>query len=142
MNGFGTRIARRREHRGDVEVALDAKRLIGDADVNRAAIGVGIQRDRADAEPAASARNAARDLAAVGDQDFGEHQAALRFSRNEAMPSLPSGEPRISAMCFAVSATSASSGRRPATARISALILAWASGPPAIRCLSRPSMVG
>ena len=34
------------------------------------------------------------------------------------MPSRPSAEPRISAICFAVSATSASSGRRPATARI------------------------
>jgi hypothetical protein len=48
------------------------------------------------------AHDAAGDLAAVRDQDFGEHQDALRFSRNEAMPSLPSGETRISAMRFAV----------------------------------------
>src|ERR1051325_1805116 len=76
------------------------------------------------------AHHAAGDLAAVGDQDFGEHQDALRFSRKAAMPSRPSGETRISAMRFAVSAASTSStGRRP-TSRISALILAWASRPP------------
>ena len=47
------------------------------------------------------------------------------------MPSLPSGETRISAMRFAVSAIMASSTGPAATVRIRSLIFAMRLGPPA-----------
>src|SRR5262249_53906437 len=140
MNGLRSARARRAEYRVDVEITLDAQRLVGRLYVQRVAVGIGIHSHRAHAQAPSRTHDAAGDLAAVGDQDFLEHQAALRFSRNEAMPSRPSGETRISAMRFAVSAASASSTGRPATARISSLILRCACGPPCMRWATRPSI--
>ena len=60
-------------------------RLVGHRDMARAAVGVGKDRDRLDAEPPRRLDDPAGDLAAIGDQDLGEHQTAhfgLRLSRN------------------------------------------------------------
>src|SRR5712671_5311211 len=108
----------------------------------RIAIGVRVHRNSADAEAARGADHAAGDLAAVGDQDFFEHQEGLRFSRKDAIPSLPSGETRTSAMLFAVSAISASSSGRLAIERMSCFIFLWASGPPASKSLVSFSING
>ena len=71
--------------------------LVGHRDVARVAVGVGIDRDRLDAEPPRRLDDPAGDLAAIGDQDLGEHLAyqsgsyrrgaacAWRF-RNALMP--------------------------------------------------------
>src|SRR5262249_52424517 len=67
----------------DVEIAVlrrrrpDADRLVGHGDVERVHIGIGIDRDGADAEPARRAHDAARDLTPVGDQELGEHRCWL-----------------------------------------------------------------
>jgi len=69
------------DQRGDVEVGLrplpgtDADRLVRLAQVDRVRVGLGVDRDRLDAELAAGAQDALRDLAAVGDQDSSEHGA-------------------------------------------------------------------
>jgi len=75
-------------------------------------------RHRADAHPPRCAHDAAGDLAAIGDQDFPENHFGLRFSRNDAMPSLLRPTGAISAMRRAVSPRSVSSSGRPATWRI------------------------
>ena len=59
------RLARRR--RADADV------VVGEANVERLAIGLGVHGDRLHAELAAGADDAQRDLAAVGDEDFLEH---------------------------------------------------------------------
>ena len=70
------------EDRGDIEVALgrgrraDAVRLVGQPHVQRVAVGLGIDRDRADAQLAAGGGDADGDLAPVGDQDRGERPAS------------------------------------------------------------------
>jgi hypothetical protein len=43
--------------------------------MRRAGVGVGIDRDRLDAHALGGADHPARDFAAIGDQDLGEHQA-------------------------------------------------------------------
>jgi hypothetical protein len=48
--------------------------LVGEADVQRVAVDVGVDRDRRDPELAAGADDAHGDLAAVGDQDLVEHR--------------------------------------------------------------------
>ena len=63
------------------QVALARRRpadmdgLVGHRDVARVAVGVGIDGDRLDAEPPRRLDDPAGDLAAIGDQDLGEHQA-------------------------------------------------------------------
>ncbi len=47
----------------------DQMRLVGDARVQRACVGLGVDRDHAQAEPLCGARDANGDLAAVGNQD-------------------------------------------------------------------------
>src|SRR6476619_6211804 len=72
------------DDRGHVEVALrrgcrtDADGFVGELDVLRVAIGLRIDHNRLDADLAARALDAQRDLAAVGDQDLLEHQGARR----------------------------------------------------------------
>ena len=70
----------------NVEVGLarrrraDADVVVGEAHVQRFAVGLRIHGDRLDAEFAAGADDAQRDLAAVGDQDLLEHAAATSRS--------------------------------------------------------------
>ena len=54
--------------------AADAMRFVGEAHVLRIGVGVGEHRDGADAEPARGTDDPAGDFAAVGDEDFVEHQ--------------------------------------------------------------------
>ena len=52
--------------------------LVGEAHVQRVAVDVGVDGDRLDAQLAAGADHAHRDLAAVGDQDLLEHAGSER----------------------------------------------------------------
>ena len=61
------RLARRR--------GADADVVVGEAHVQRLAVGLGIDGDRLNAELAAGADDAQRDLAAIGDQNFLKHQS-------------------------------------------------------------------
>ena len=82
MHGGGARRPRGLDDARDVEIALayggrpDEHRLVGAAHVGRVAVGLRVDGDGADAEATAGAEDAAGDLAAVGDQDFGEHGAS------------------------------------------------------------------
>ena len=66
-----------------VQVALarrrraDRIRRVRDTDVQRVAVGVAVDGDRADAEIVAGANDAKRDLAAIGDEDGGERRSPL-----------------------------------------------------------------
>ena len=51
----------------------DAHRFVGLAHERHSGVDVGMHRDRADAERLRGADDAARDLAAVGDQKRGDH---------------------------------------------------------------------
>ena len=79
--------ARRIDQRVDGEIALarrrrpDRNRHVADADMERAGIGLGIDRDGAHAEPLRGARDTNRDLTAVGDQDRREHGYAISPGR-------------------------------------------------------------
>ena len=74
MHGLGAALARRFDHALDVEIAVarprrpEQHRLIGHGDMHRVAVGLGIDRDRAQAHRPRGADDAAGDLAAVGDQ--------------------------------------------------------------------------
>ena len=78
------------DDRRHVQVAVEAPRradadvLVGEAHVQRVLVGLRVDRDRLDAELAARADDAQRDLAAVRDQDLIEnigHQGfAAHFS--------------------------------------------------------------
>ena len=59
----------------DGELAADRDDLVAGDGERRAAVGVGGDRDRRDAEPLRRAGDARDDLAAVGDQDRREHAA-------------------------------------------------------------------
>ena len=73
------------EHGIVVEVALgktraaDAIRLVGELHMQRVRIGCGVDGNGLDAHIAARADNTDRDLAAVGDEHFIEHEAFLTF---------------------------------------------------------------
>ena len=79
MDGLGAGDLGRGDDPGDVEVALPARRvadahvLVGEADVEGVAVGLGIDRHRPHAQLAAGADHPERDLAPVGDQDLAEH---------------------------------------------------------------------
>jgi hypothetical protein len=64
--GRKVRLARRRRP--------DRHGFVGELDVARAAVGFRVDRDRPDAHPVRALHHAARNLAAVGDQDFLEHR--------------------------------------------------------------------
>ena len=63
--GTQVRLARRRR--------ADAHRFVGHLDVARIAVGLGVDRHGLDAHAARGPDHAAGDLAAVGDEDLGEH---------------------------------------------------------------------
>ncbi len=74
MNRFGAGRLRGGEDLLDGEVRLsrgrgaEANRAIGEADVARRGVGVGVDRDGLDAEPACGADDATGDFAAIGNQ--------------------------------------------------------------------------
>ena len=67
------------DHLRDVQIAFaaarrtDADGFVGEADVQREAIGFGIDGDGLDAEFPARGEDAQGDFAAIGDQNFSEH---------------------------------------------------------------------
>jgi hypothetical protein len=83
VDGVGRGDFCRADDRGDVEVALarrrgpDAHGLVGEAHVERAGVGLGVDCDGLDPQLAARALDAQRDLSAVGDQDLLEHGCLL-----------------------------------------------------------------
>ena len=94
---------------GDVEVACarrrrpDAHRFIRELDVLGLAIGLRVHHHRLDAELAARALDAQSDFAAVGDQDFFEHQPRM----NSGSP-YSTGWPFSTSMALTVPSWSAS----------------------------------
>ena len=81
MDGVGAGDLGGGDEARDLEVGVarrrgaDADVVVGEADVQRLAVGLGVDGDRLDAELAAGANDAQRDLAAICDQDFLEHAA-------------------------------------------------------------------
>ena len=84
MNRLGAGVARRGQDPLDVEIRARRRRLadpdraVGGRDVQRMAVGIGIDRHRLHAETAQRADDAARYRAAIGDQHSFEHLAAAR----------------------------------------------------------------
>ncbi len=82
MNGFGSGRLAGGDDLLDHQIGLrrrrraDADRLVGHGDVQRVLVGVGIDRDRADAHAPRGLHHAARDLAAIGDQNLAKHAPA------------------------------------------------------------------
>ena len=82
MHGVGTDTPRQRENPGDIQVALGRRRrsqkvrLVGDAHVARAGIGLGIHRQRGHSHAPRGARDAADNFAAIGDEEPAEHARA------------------------------------------------------------------
>ena len=80
MDGLGAGLLAGLDDLVDQQVGLrgrrraDGDRLVGHLDVQGVAVGLGIDRHRLDAHPAAGLDDAAGDLAAVGDQDLLEHR--------------------------------------------------------------------
>ena len=123
MDGVGAGCVRGFEDAVDAEIALadgrraDAHRLVGEGDVRRVLVGVGIDRDGAIAHRLGRAHDAPGDLAAVGDQDLaeGHHSVAHfggRFSAKARRPSAASGLRRASANLSAAKSSTADSGSR------------------------------
>ena len=80
MHAVGAGRLRRGDQPGAREVTLrrrrrpDVNRLVGQPHMQRVAVGVGIDRDRAQAHAPGGADDAAGDLAAIGDEDGFEHR--------------------------------------------------------------------
>ena len=80
MDGLGAGAVHGIDDGVDVEIAVLGRRrpdphgLVGHGDVERAGIGIGVDRDGADAEPPRRAHDAAGDLAPIGDEELGEHR--------------------------------------------------------------------
>src|SRR5665647_2083882 len=95
MDRVGARDLRGGDEARDLEVRLarrrrpDADIVVGKADVERLAIGFGVDGNRLDVELAARADDSERDLAAIGDQDFLEHQLVYPASVSYTHLTLP-----------------------------------------------------
>src|SRR3712207_1196291 len=87
VHRLGARLADDLENALGVQVALgggraaEPVRLAGAAHVERVAIGLGVHRDRRDAELLECADDAHGDLPAIGDQDLAEHRARRLLAR-------------------------------------------------------------
>ena len=85
MDGLGAGAPCRLEDPFLVQIALrgragaDEIRLVGEADVERTAVGLGVDGDRRDPQLAQRAEDADRDLAAVGDENLGEGRHLARI---------------------------------------------------------------
>ena len=84
---------------------------VGLARVRRVGVGVGVDGDGADAEVAAGAEDPAGDLAAVGDQDSGDHRDRAHI-RKTPKPASRAARPAISRLAMA-------DRQRPSTVRVS-----------------------
>ena len=79
VHGLGARRAARGDQFFAVKVRLgrrrrtDRHRFVGEFDVKRVAVGIGIDRDRRNSQALRGADDAAGDLTAIGDQHFREH---------------------------------------------------------------------
>ena len=84
MNRVGAGDLGGADDRRNVQVAVGAGRradadvLVGEADVERVLVGLGVYRDGLDAELAAGADDPQGDLAAIRDQNFLEHHYVVR----------------------------------------------------------------
>src|SRR5206468_1597808 len=79
MNGVNIMLLRERDDAGDVEVSADRLagladqiRLVGLEAVQREAVFMGVDRDRADAQLMSRAEDANGDFAAIGDQQLAD----------------------------------------------------------------------
>jgi hypothetical protein len=70
---IGVQVAVRRRR------AADRDRLVGGGDVQRARVGLGVDRHRSDAHAPQRAQDADRDRAPVGDEDLAEHRRGQPF---------------------------------------------------------------
>ena len=79
MHRLGAGLAAGLDDLVDQQIALgrgrraDQHGLVGHLDMQRVAVGLGIDRDRLDPHPAGSLDDPAGDLAAIGDQNSFEH---------------------------------------------------------------------
>ena len=79
MDGLGAGLLGGGDDLGGVEIGLacgggaDADRLVGHLHMQSVAVGVGIDRDRGDAEPPCGPDDAAGDFAPIGNEKLGEH---------------------------------------------------------------------
>ncbi len=85
----------RGDNRADVEVALVRRgrpnwpRFVGLGDKERVPVGLGVDRDRDDPQPARGADHSAGDLAAVGDQDLRKHAHIRNTPKCVGSPGTP-----------------------------------------------------
>ena len=92
MNRVGAGDLGGADDRRHAQVAVEAARrtdadvLVGKPHVQRVLVGLRIDGDGLDAELAAGADDAQRDLAAVGDQNLVEHQRPATFTANSRSP--------------------------------------------------------
>ena len=83
MNRVGAGDLGRAQHGRHVQIAVGAARrsdadvFVREADVQGVFVGLRVDRDGLDAELAAGADDAQRDLPAVSDQDFLEHEVGV-----------------------------------------------------------------
>ena len=97
MNGVGAGLLGGGDDLGDVEIGLARRRradtngLVRHIDVQRVAVGVGIDRDGGDAEPPRGPHDAAGDFAPIGDEQLGEHAGPRPLTRLASRGS-PQGE--------------------------------------------------
>jgi hypothetical protein len=79
MDGLGATALRHVDDAIGAQIAFgrggraDAPGFIGQPHVTRLRVGLRIDRDRANAEPATGPHDTARNFAAIGDQNLGEH---------------------------------------------------------------------
>ncbi len=110
MNRLGAALPGSGDDALDREIALARRRradpigLVGHGDMERAGIGIGIDRDATDGETARRPHDAAGDLAAIGDEDLAEH------------PHIRKTPKRV----FSIGALRLADKARPSTMRVSA----------------------
>src|SRR5882672_2536134 len=87
--------------------AADVASKIGQFHMQRVPVGIGEYGDRFDSQALAAADDAARDFAAVGDQQSLDDshqrlQSGVCFAKKQRIPSCPSGVSQVSASSLAV----------------------------------------